>query len=893
MPLTPGSRIGPYQIAAPLGAGGMGEVYRAADTNLRRDVAIKVLPDDLAQDRERLQRFEREAQILASLSHPNIAGIYGLESCEGKKCLVLELIEGQTLAERLREGPLPVDEAIGVVRQVASALEAAHEKGIIHRDLKPGNVMVTPAGTAKILDFGLAKTLSDSPGEGDRDVTVSPTVTAGATRDGMILGTAPYMSPEQARGKPLDRRSDTWAIGCLLYECLTGRPAFRGETVTDVLSAILQLEPDWSALPASTPPRVRDLLERCLEKDARRRLRDAGDAGLELERAAERTEWATPPDTTGDAASGSMMRAIGALAAGILVGAAVAWWFRPGDTAGAPIPTLESVQRLTHDAGLSEWPTWSPDGGQLAFASNRSGDFEVYVRRVEGGQEVNVTNDPGEDYQPAFSPDGNSIAFVSTRSSRTGMVKIGATFGFEFRTLGGDVWVAPALGGRARRLGENGNFPAWSPDGGAVAYVSGKENHRSILETAVGGGTPTPLLREEDSLWEIVRLQYTPGGSAITFESFTGEIFVLNRGEGPPRLLVKGTSHAWDAGGETLHFLAPDPLGGTRLLSAGIDPDTLTLASEAVTLGLMTGILRDLAVTRDGLRLAFSELEGALNLTRLRLRPGGSGPPEEEVLSPGRVIDRYPAFSPEGKKIAFASDRLGPEEIWILDIHTGQLERLELPGEDLGANLPHWTQDGRHLIVSRFYEDGTRSLWLVATDGSKAEELRPPAEGLEGGPVSPDGREVLYSLRSGRYAQLRALDLATGRDRLFLDFPADVYEGAWSPDGEWVAFNTNASGAIQVWRVPASGGEPERLTAGEERVRHFFYSPDGRWLYYQPNHLNIYRMPASGGPPEAVTEFPPSGLFLEEPTLSPDGGSLAYCRSNGGSSLWLLNLAGQ
>ncbi|MBI1874699.1 MAG: PD40 domain-containing protein [Acidobacteria bacterium] len=890
MTLTSGTRLGPYEIRASLGAGGMGEVYRAHDSKLGREVAIKVLPEAFSNDAERLARFEREAHVLASVSHPNVAGIFGLEEAAGTRYLVLELVPGDTLADRVAAGRVELEEGLRICCQIAAALEATHEKGVIHRDLKPANIKVTPNGTVKVLDYGLAKIFPvDVAGPAS-----SPTMSIGGTADGVLMGTAAYMSPEQARGKSVDRRTDIWSFGCVLFEVLSARKAFDGSTVSDMIAAILGGDPDWTALPAATPPGIRRLLRRCLQRDLARRLHDIVDARLEIEEALASPLATDVPDAPSRALHRpwAVIAGVGILGA-VLGGALLAGLERARAGSAVP-PTLVLTQaaRLTHDPLLSEWPAWSPDGRLIAFTSNRGGNFDVYVRRVEGGQEVNITNDASEDIQPAFSPNGESIAFVSTRSSRTGMVKIGNVFGMEFRTYGGDVWVVPALGGRARRLGEDGNFPVWHPSGNRIAYVSGRENHRSILEIAPEGGPPKPLLPSESSNWEITRLQYSPDGSWVSFETVGPErVLLMPATGGTPHELLTGTTHVWSPSGRRVYYLTPEPLGGTRLESADLDARNGTLQGAPHPVAIMTGILRDLAISRDGQHFALSEQESSLNLTRLPLNAAGDAPAgAEEVLSTGQVIDRFPSFSRDGQRVAFASDRLGRVEIWLLDLRTRKQERLQLPGEDRGQNLAFWTPDGRQIIVTRYYQSGAASLWVAAVDGSRAEVLVPATPGLAGSPVSPDGRTVLYSARVGSYLQLFALDLATRKARQLTTTADDKSSAAWSPDGREIAYTSNASGALQTWIIPASGGEPRRLTSGSDRIRHVFYSPDGRWLYFQPNHQNVFRIPASGGPPRAITAFPASGLFLEEPTISPDGRYLLYCRSMGGASLWTLTL---
>ncbi|HZN04906.1 MAG TPA: hypothetical protein VFD06_15075, partial [Candidatus Polarisedimenticolia bacterium] len=553
---------------------------------------------------------------------------------------------------------------------------------------------------------------------------------------------------------------------------------------------------------------------------------------------------------------------------------------------------LTSVARLTHDVGHSEWPTWSSDGASIAFASDRDGDFDIYVRRVEGGQEVNVTDDPGQDYQPAYSPDGETIAFISTRSSRSGMIKIGATFGLEFRTYGGDLWTVPSLGGQAHRVAEDANAPAWHPDGRRIAYVSGREEQRSILEVAPDGGEPKPLLRGEESKWEIVKLRYVPGGRWLSFDTPQSIVWILPAEGGTPRQLFEGASHVWDGSGKRVYYLVRNQEGGALLRSVEFDAATGSVLGAASTIGVLTGILRDLAISADGRRLAVAELEGSLNLTLLPLTADGARPSgPEEILSTGQVIDRYPAFSPDSQRIAYTSDRLGPMEIWVHDLKTGRQSRLRLPGRDVGANLPLWLADGRSLVLLRSFGTGVYGIWKVAVDGSIAKELVPPTQDLGTGiAISVDGRRLAVTVRRDGYLQIDVIDLETMERRPLTTSPSNKFAEDWSPDGRSITFGSNAGGTMQIWRVPAAGGKEEPLTSEPERMRHASYSPDGRTIYVQPSHRNIVRIPADGGAMTPVTTFPESSLFIEEPVVSPDGRALAYCRSHGGSSLWFLTI---
>ena len=467
MALTFGTRLGVYEVTAQIGVGGMGEVYRARDTKLGRDVALKILPPAFTADADRVARFEREARLLASLNHPHIGAIYGFEDAGNVPALVLELVEGDTLDDRVRRGPLPLSEALAIAQQIADALDAAHGSGIIHRDLKPSNIKITPDGVVKVLDFGLAKALA---AEGSApDLSKSPTMTAGGTNVGVILGTAAYMSPEQARGKAVDKRTDIWAFGCVLYELLAGHPAFKGETFSDTIAAILEREPDWGALPPATPATLRSLLRRCLEKDQKRRLRDIGDVRNWME------DVATGEAGVGAAASpharrGRLVWLLGGVA---LASASFAGWLLWVSPTQAPARSVQ-LQRLTDFVGMEESPAISPDGKTVAFVARAGSKRQIWLRLLAGGAPLQITRDDADHEQPRWAPDSSSLIYYVPS----------ATPGEH-----GTIWEIAALGGEPRRVASALSGGDISHDGRRIALFRFEDKRIAlVLVTRDGSG---------------------------------------------------------------------------------------------------------------------------------------------------------------------------------------------------------------------------------------------------------------------------------------------------------------------------------------------------------------------------------------------------------------------
>jgi eukaryotic-like serine/threonine-protein kinase len=767
MTLTSGTRIGSYEVTAEIGKGGMGEVYRARDAKLGRDVAIKVLPASFARDPERMARFEREAKVLASLNHPNIATIHGLEDSNGAHALVMELVEGPTLADRIATGPIPIDEALRIARQIADALEYAHERGIVHRDLKPANIKISRDDAVKILDFGLAKAV-----EGDAssmDMANSPTLTHMATMQGVLLGTAAYMPPEQAKAKPVDRRADIWAFGCVLYEMLTGKMAFQGETVAETLAAVLTKEPNWSLLPANTPARVRVLLQRCLQKDPKQRLRDIGEARIALEEALSDVSEPAPSISAGFSPRRRLIFAIIGTAGLMIVGFAT-YLLGRNNAATALAPMHFSA--VTNFSGVQGDPSLSPDGRSIGFISNRDGHFNIYVTLVHGGNLVQVTHDANLKRAPSWSPDGTTLAYAQLN---------------EFGVW--DIWEVPALGGTPRRVILNAADPTWSPDGHSLAYfnladgaiwicgTSGENAHLAVPPWQAGGWDTQP--------------RFSPDGRQLAFAARYsdgapyGELGIADVDSGKARLLTHDNalalSPAWSADGRFIYFASSR--GGTiniwKIAASGGTPEQIT-AGE--------GDDADLDVSADGKRIVFGTLRQKVAIAQLDLQ-AKPGQASIKILTTDPARNQFgPACSPDGKHLAYFTNLKGAEReaIWVSNADGSNAQALV---EDSMNNVfPQWTNSGNALIFLSNSNASVFEYWQlrrVSSSGGAPQKLA-DIDSPNLPDVRPDGRILIVQANS----EVEAFDPRDGNIERLGTLPAKSLWGMvlWSPDGHSVGY---------------------------------------------------------------------------------------------------------
>jgi serine/threonine-protein kinase len=828
--LSPGTRLGVYEVTSQIGEGGMGQVFRAHDTKLNRDVALKVLPDSFARDTGRLARFTREAQTLASLNHPNIAHIHGLEESGGVRALVMELVEGEDLSQRIARGAVPIEEALAIAKQIAEALDAAHEKGIVHRDLKPANIKITPDGTVKVLDFGLAKIAT--PGG---NLTQSPTITAMATREGVILGTPLYMSPEQARGNEVDKRADIWAFGCVLYELLTGARAFPGDTTTDVLAAVVNRPPDFKALPPAMPPSIRRVLARCLNKDPKRRLRDIGDARVEIEDvlngAAEESVAPLSPHALRVRHRALAWSVTGALGVGVGVALVLLVW-SPWRIA-PPFASVRLSADLGADASLvtneGASAILSPDGQVLAFVAQKNANepSQLYVRPLNELLATPLSGTGGA-ISPFFSPDGEWIAFFAD-----GKLKKISVAAHSVVTL------CDAPNGRGGFWADDGTI-AFSPDYSQVR----------LMRVSSDGGAPEPLTNDADGFqrWP----QVLPGGKAVLYTGgfvaggFNNANLIVQPLPDGERKVVQRNAHygRYLSSGHLVYvhegalFAAPFDLDRFEITGPAVRALEAVTANATVTGGAQFAV----SGTGTLVYLPGARVERDLPISWMD-REGKTTPLHG---SPADWLD--PVFSPDGRQLAMAILDRGQRDVWIYDWMRDARSRLTLdPAND---EAPVWTPDGRRIAFASQRGDGAiYNLYLQRADGiGQAQRLTESRKTQFPGSWHPTGKFLAFTEEGGPRTDDHHImmlpmngDEATGwtagEPTVFLRTPANEGAPMFSPDGRWLAYSSNESGRYEVYvrPFPGLGGKWQISTGGTTPI----WSPSRRELFYSTGDRRI------------------------------------------------------
>jgi Tol biopolymer transport system component len=890
MPIASGTRLGSYEVVAQIGAGGMGEVYRARDSKLGRDVAVKVLPTNFLSDPEKLSRFQREARMLAALNHANIATIYGLEQFDGVTCLVMELVPGETLAELVKGGPLGIEEALKIAVQIAEALEAAHEKNIIHRDLKPANVKVTPEGKVKVLDFGLAKAFEGDTANGD--MNNSPTLSRAATMQGVILGTAAYMSPEQARGKAVDKRTDIWAFGCVLYELLSGTQAFHGEDVTDILAAVVRAEPDWQALPAAAPLKVRNLLRRCLQKDRKQRFHDAGDVRIEIDEA-----LAAPQNGEATAAAPTAKswreRLAWPVATGVLALIAIA--FAVGYVLRAPKPA--QPMRLSAELGVDgslflirgASAVLSPDGTRLVLvASGSDQKRRIYVRTLDQLQATALSGTENA-YDPFFSPDGQWVGFFADGKLKKISVQGGAavTLCDAFTDRGG----------------------SWSDDG-TIVFAPNNNAALSIVSSA--GGIPQSLINldnqadENSQRWP----QVLPGGKAVLFTSSnnggtTGtlktDIVAYSMATGQRKTLQRGGSYARYLSSGHMVFMQE-----STLFAVPFDVKRLEVTGQAAP--ILEGVAN--YPNNGGAQFSFSDTG---NFVYVPGRAAGQAlsiywMDHEGKFMPLRETNgeyASPAFSPDGKRLALEINDGTRRDIWVYEWERDTLTRITFAGE---SNIgPVWTPDGQRIVYSSEEKGESPNLWWIRADGGgDAQRLSESKTSQYASSWRPDGKALAFFQRNPDKGYNIMTLLIAGDDKsgwkpgepktfvsgAFLGYPA------FSPDGRWLAYMSSESGSYEVYvrPFPGPGGKWQISTEGGYMPK---WSRNGKELFYRTvtgSKIMVVNYTASGDSfhadkpqlwsPGQFTDILGSIMNFD---LHPDGKRFAVLKAPGEENAAIVN----
>jgi eukaryotic-like serine/threonine-protein kinase len=820
LPVTIGSQLGSHEITGLLGKGGMGEVYRARDTKLKREVAIKILPDEFSRDPDRVTRFQREAEVLASLNHPNIAGIYDLAEANGSRFLVLELVEGETLAERIKRRPIPIDEALNIAKSICEALEAAHEKGVIHRDLKPANVKITPDGKVKVLDFGLAKAM-ESTAE-SATLSNSPTMvnSMAATNAGIIIGTAAYMSPEQARGRKADPRSDVFSLGCVLYEILTGKKTFRGEDVSDVLASVLARDPDLTLLPPNVDPRIHELLRRCLDKDPKRRWQAIGDVRIEIENVVANPLMAqlTGSDSVRPNKRSWLAWAVAAATLGVALTVILIRDFNRAVPSEPPEIRVEVNTPPTTDPFSF---AVSPDGRRLVFLASSEGKSQLWVRPLDSLAAQPLAGTEGAAY-PFWSPDSLSLGFYADRKLK------------RVDVVGGAPQVLAIVGA--------GSGGTWNPEG---VIVFAPTAAGPLLRLPAIGGEPVAVTRLE------------AGQSVHRFPQFLpdGRHFIYLAVGGPDQGLYV---HSLD---ETSSIRLTNTDAAAVVAPAGflLFPRQTNLFAQAFDFKKQELFGTPFPVAEE---MAFNQAISAPGVSTgwglvayRRVAAGGtrqlvwldrSGKPLGPVGAPATTALTEVALSPDEKRVAVVKTVNGPPDIWLVDTSRGVPTRFTFDAAADG--VPLWSLDGNRLVFTS-NRTGVFNMYGKSSSGAGAEELLLKSDQNKmPNDWSPDGRFLLFrsnDLQTGWDLWVLPMSGAnaspTGRrdqgpsgDKIpfpYLKTPFEERDGQFSPDGKWIAYQSNESGQAEIYiqPFPGQGGKFQISTNGGAQVR---WNKNGRELFY-------------------------------------------------------------
>ncbi len=892
MSLVNGTRLGPYEILSPLGAGGMGEVYRARDTRLDRTVAIKVISGHLSEKPQLRERFEREARAVSRLNHPHICTLYDVGQHEGADYLVMEYLEGETLAHRLAKGPLPLDQVLSYAVEIADALAQAHRQGVIHRDLKPGNIMLTRAGS-KVLDFGLAKVhaLESAPGLTQHTNTL--------TEEGTLVGTLQYMAPEQLEGKEADARSDIFAFGAMVYEMAAARKAFEGKSKASLIAAILEHEPPpLMSLQPVAPPALDHVVRVCMAKDPEERWQTAGDLKRELKWITESGSQVTSEPVAAARArqTGNRTAAAVTIAALVVLATGGAYWFFKGraNPASSHI-ALGRTTQITVDPGLTLDPVISPDGKLIAYAAGTTSQAHIYVRQLGATRSIKLTEGmPGHHRWPQWSPDGSRILFSTV----------------DLRTLVRTISTVPALGGASKRLIEKKDAtlraPVWSPDGTRIAYASGSDVYVLSLD-----GTPAVKIAEHpvdthSLAWsqDGARIAYVVGNGNFVFgvgalaNIAPSSIWVVPAAGGKAVQVTDrvhlNMSPVWTRDSQRLLFISnrggrrdlyelalrasDEPAGTPALLTAGLNALTISLSN-------------------DGTKLAYTVLNHEANIWSIPIptRPPVSVSTATSVTTGNQAIEGI-TLSPDQKWLAFDSNRSGNQDIFRMPLAGGEIEQLTTSlGDDF---LPSWSPDGKE-IAFYSWRSGSRDLYLMSVDGSAERQLTSDP-GQEFYPDwSPDGKHLVFlSIQSGKNALAlitRSADGASWGTTKELAVPGGY--ARWSPDGRLIAYVFTD---LRV--VSPEGGEPRILVESKDpgvfpRPAFAIWSKDSRTVYYKAydaeQRSSIWSVPAVGGTPTLLVKFDDPARQSPRVEFATDGKQFFFTVGHYQSDIFVMDVQKQ